>query len=437
MPVHIKTVTGSILSIRICIYALLVPLCVGITLVAPSFAAPLGDTSVDSGFTRTLDAIVKKSPAPTVSAIVLDKISGQVEYSSNAKELLPPASVLKIVTSTVALDQLGVDFSFSTKIFFKASSDKQSLASMVILGGGDPTLTTEKIYAVVTSLKKRGIKTIQELGVDNSKFLETRVAAGTRAYQAAPSPIAINYNSEEIVSCQGGHLDASHCTSRFESVADSDTAFINGWRAELQHAGIEVKKIRSEPVTLRSSKDDYQLLYDVRSDPLPKILFDLNHFSTNIIADSLVFQLGCESGQSPFVACSFERGLAKIQSWLKSNDIDDVTLHDGCGLSAKNQISASDLGHVIYKAMATPTIAPELLASFSIANQTGTLKSRNFSSEVLFRGKTGSLDGVITLAGIVRSARGKEKIIVLLLHGVSDVQKAKSWEESFVDAVYR
>jgi D-alanyl-D-alanine carboxypeptidase len=84
-----------------------------------------------------------------------------------------------------------------------------------------------------------------------------------------------------------------------------------------------------------------------------------------------------------------------------------------------------------------PKINTELLQSFSVANTSGTLKKRNFHKDLIFRGKTGSLDGVSTIAGLLVSKSGKQLVLVALQNQVRDEILAKKWEEKLIDNIWR
>jgi D-alanyl-D-alanine carboxypeptidase/D-alanyl-D-alanine-endopeptidase (penicillin-binding protein 4) len=89
---------------------------------------------------------------------------------------------------------------------------------------------------------------------------------------------------------------------------------------------------------------------------------------------------------------------------------------------------------LLKKAIEDPSISSEFLASMSIANLSGTLKKRSdFDKNLFFRGKTGMLDGVSSIAGYLTTKSGKQLILVSLQNGANEINNAKSWEESIIN----
>ncbi|HIJ33368.1 MAG TPA: hypothetical protein HPP65_03055, partial [Gammaproteobacteria bacterium] len=94
-----------------------------------------------------LDAIIDspKNPAAHWGVRIEESGSGTVVYSRNGDTPFIPASVGKLVTTAVALDRLGPDYTFTTHIqypfqIFPASGVIDG--DVRLIGGGDPTLGT-------------------------------------------------------------------------------------------------------------------------------------------------------------------------------------------------------------------------------------------------------------------------------------------------------
>lgn len=81
----------------------------------------------------------------TLSVAVFDVATGQQIFGFNDKKLLTPASILKLVTTNVALDQYGADFKFKTVLGYNGSIEDGTLyGDLVIKGFGDPTFGTDR-----------------------------------------------------------------------------------------------------------------------------------------------------------------------------------------------------------------------------------------------------------------------------------------------------
>src|ERR1700742_4744967 len=94
-----------------------------------------GDGPTSSGLDSALASLLTSSAlGPGASAVVADE-SGQVLWSRDPSQLGAPASTQKVATAVAALDVLGPDAQFTTKVV------SGSGRSIVLVGGGDPTLT--------------------------------------------------------------------------------------------------------------------------------------------------------------------------------------------------------------------------------------------------------------------------------------------------------
>ncbi len=80
----------------------------------------------------------------SVGIHAIDLESGETVFETNGKKLLVPASVLKLVTSAAALEILGSDYRFQTRVGYAGAVKNGVLkGDLVIVGGGDPALGSE------------------------------------------------------------------------------------------------------------------------------------------------------------------------------------------------------------------------------------------------------------------------------------------------------
>ena len=77
---------------------------------------------------------------------VINSETGEVVLEKNANVGLPTASTLKVITSITALDILGKDFTYKTKLFYAGQIDSTGIlhGDIIIHGEGDPTLGSSR-----------------------------------------------------------------------------------------------------------------------------------------------------------------------------------------------------------------------------------------------------------------------------------------------------
>jgi serine-type D-Ala-D-Ala carboxypeptidase/endopeptidase (penicillin-binding protein 4) len=88
--------------------------------------------------------------------------TGEVLVDENAQTALIPASALKTLTTATALQILGPEFHFQTKLLATSPVENGVITGdLIILGGGDPMLSLLDLEKWSGILKKQGISTIQ------------------------------------------------------------------------------------------------------------------------------------------------------------------------------------------------------------------------------------------------------------------------------------
>ena len=89
-----------------------------------------------------------------VTAVLADATTGEIIDSSDGNEPLPPASVTKVVTALYALEYLGPDFQFETRVFADGPIlDGVLDGNLILEGGGNPNLVTDDLAQLATRLK--------------------------------------------------------------------------------------------------------------------------------------------------------------------------------------------------------------------------------------------------------------------------------------------
>jgi len=123
-----------------------------------------------------------------VSFCLIDADSGNTIYSFNAGKSLVPASVMKLITSSAALELLGPDYVFRTIIGYTGTINKRTGrldGNIIIKGGGDPALGSKNFEEHYAGFIDKWINGIRKLGI---RKINGRVITDDSYYDYLPIP---------------------------------------------------------------------------------------------------------------------------------------------------------------------------------------------------------------------------------------------------------
>lgn len=145
-------------------------------------AAPCFPAIPSNELSKRIDGILSKPGLKKVlfSACVVRPETGEIVYEKNSCLALLPASNMKIITTAAALELLGPDFTFTTRVGLCGDA-------LVVIGSGDPLLGDKEtdarngrraqqvIQDIAVRLKKMGIASVSDILLDTSIFDDQRV----------------------------------------------------------------------------------------------------------------------------------------------------------------------------------------------------------------------------------------------------------------------
>ncbi len=161
-----------------------------------------------------------------------------------------------------------------------------------------------------------------------------------------------------------------------------------------------------------------RVLADSPSQSIQQIVQAMMKYSNNFMAEMLVRDLSAARGSRP---ASLASGLGVLKATLDDMGVQGARfeLYDASGLSHRNKFRARDLGALLGAISRDFTIYPEYLAALPVAGADGTLHARMRGSpaERWVRAKTGSLDGVVSMAGYAGRRDGAPIVFAFLYNG--------------------
>ncbi|MER5345748.1 D-alanyl-D-alanine carboxypeptidase/D-alanyl-D-alanine-endopeptidase [Streptomyces mirabilis] len=352
------------------------------------------------------------------TAVVVDVATGKRLYGKGADDAQTPASTTKIATAVAALSAAGADHRIETRAVLEPGTKE-----IVLVGGGDPTLTARKEAAGWASLRTLADETATALKARHLN--QVTLSYDTSLYTGpALHPIGSNPNLAPVSALMVDEARTDGSASGPVNRAADPAA-----DAAVKFAGLlEAKGIKTTTPGPSKATNRSQSLASVSSPPLSALIERMLTNSDNDIAEAMARQVALATGR----AADFDGGAAAIDAELKKLGLPLSGAHftDGSGLNRDDRLTADLLTALLVKAgdPAHPELRP-ILTGLPVAGFTGTLSDRyahDASGTGLVRAKTGTLTGVNTLAGTVVDADGRLLAFAFLASDTTDPSAAQS-----------
>ncbi len=413
-------------------------------------------------------AALQRAKVPTDALHVMLWEAGSTaapRLSHQAQTLVNPASLMKLVTTSAALDSLGAAFTWRTPVYVDGPiKDGVLQGSVYIKGSGDPQLVVERVWLLMRRLQGLGIQKIQgDLVLDRSAFdIATRDEASfdgepLRPYNAAPDALLVNFKSllvhfspDRAANVAHVHLEPPMSGVQFPATVALSNGDCADYRSSLKADWTQPTRIlfagsfpascgdKIWPIAYSASgqylnrallgvwqqvggqmsgqvreglvPSGLKPVFEVESAPLSDVIRSINKYSNNVMAQQVFLTLSQQqSGVGSFAAS----GKVVQQWWRERVGGEPPVLDNGSGLSRDERISASGLSQLLQTMWRSPNMS-ELMSSLPVTGTDGTLKRSK--AQAVAHLKTGSLRDVAGIAGYVDGANAKRWILVAVIN---------------------
>lgn len=417
-------------------------------------------------------ALSRMNPNVHIGIAVKSMKYGDTLYAKNDKSLFVPASTLKVFTAEAALLYLGPEYKFPTRFVTDAKSINNGVldGNVYLINSGDPTLTYYDIADLIVALKAQQINEITgNVYVDNTAYDQVTSGPGwlwkdrKNCYGAPISASIINHNclsfratppknatatssiltdprayyaniKNSVVTrahsnktCyvklegeDGGSIAISGCLSKgnfgagvstvITNIMEYDKALLGDLfnRYNIHITGIimpGVAQVQTSELARHDSK------------PLKELITYMLKMSDNVIAGSIFKKIGELYTHRQGTWENGGTSVSKILSQRAALDIWRINLIDGSGLSRYNQVTPNQLLQVLNFAYHNNDTNYQFISSLPVSGVDGTLKHRMRNLAWKVRAKTGTMQGIVSLAGYATSADKEPLAFVIMING--------------------
>lgn len=412
-----------------------------------------------------------KLPRESLSVLVTDAqgtARTPPRLAHRAQVPVNPASVMKLVTTYAALEQLGPAYVWNTPVYVQGTVQDGSLRGNVyIQGQGDPKLVMERLWLLMRRLQAQGIQVIVgDIVLDRTAFDVPEHDPGRfdgeplRPYNAAPDALLLNYKSSVMTfvpDVPAGLARIQYdpplaAVQRQPTVALAAAGTDCGdWRGALRADLADPAKVvfqgvypaacgeRVWPVaaadprgfaaravegmwrelggkltgSVRDGKVPAGLkpAFVATSPALAEVVRDVNKYSNNVMAQHVFLTLALQKNG----VATFDGAREALRHWWQARigDAEMPQADNGAGLSRDARLTAQALARMLQVAWQSP-VMPDLVASLPMSGVDGTL--RRSQSRASAHLKTGSLRDVMAVAGYVHAASGRRYVLVAVVN---------------------
>jgi len=444
----------------------------------------LGIWGVLWAYAAPIDRLTE-NPATTwanIGVYIKNLTTGEVIDSYRSRNLIPPASTMKLFSTATALESLGASARYPTIIAYSGYIREGVLhGDLYIRGYGDPTLGnlnsgTNFLYHWSNAVRKAGIRTITGSVIGDASYYDGDALNPGWIWEDvgnyyAPGIFAIAYMDNTCnVQLRSGPVGSVATVIKtlpdipgltFENhirctEIDYDGAFVHGlpyqncryltgsvpsnrgifgvqgdipnpplllaqhFTARLLADGVEVQ---GAPRYLSESDNrPTTQLYTHYSDTLGSIIAETNMRSINLYAEMIFRNLGARRG----LPCTIHNAAEIVRDFWRNRGVDLRTAQilDGCGLAPQDAISAEHFVNLL-EYMNRSTNREVFEASLPVSGVSGTLKFVLAGTELQGRvhAKSGTIKGTKNYAGYILMPNGDRWAFAVLVNSATGKQR--------------
>ena len=427
----------------------------------------------------TREIIANAGVSGITGAILFDLVSGTV-IDAHARHIsLPPASTIKVATGVWALDVLGPQYRFETRILATGPvADGRLRGDLVLQGGGDPTLDSLALDALADAILRYGIQDVEgrflfdDTALPRGSWIDPAQRDGMASstgfgglnlnfnrilLEADPQESGV-FNTRLTAEADQLSVPVSHIKVQVVNRASDDTSGLlrhrDTDRGEIWE--IDSETLRETPVRWLPVRDTGLYAASVfrtlaqrrgltlspperisgpaaagtvvalhRGRPLAEIVSGMLEFSNNLTAEILGLTAANAAGEEP--AEGLTPGARRMAAWIGPDFALYNRLIDHSGLSDRARTTPAAFQELLTRSVAPPDSSNPDIRSLLPVRNLEDAGDRNPLPPVMVQAKTGTLYFVRGLVGYIRLGNGSARDLGFAIFS-ADLRRRRAME---------
>ncbi len=425
--------------------------------------------------------------------LIIENLSNpkKLSFLHNQDKPFNAASLVKILTTFMALNELGPNFQWQSDLYTQGEINGETLnGDVVFKGRGDASFSLVDLEKMLRQLRSQGVKRIQgNLILDNSYFgkLPTEIVFDDnpmRAYNVLPNAISLQSNTINFKFVENNNDLLIEADPKLDALKVINKISLNeknchSWKSKIDYSrqdesnestilfeGEFSKKCKNKEIDLsvmqngqyffeafkklwlqnggyfdgsymyaNPDEQNLNLIAIHHSKVLSEMIRDVNKYSLNLMSRNLMLTMISEN---LFVAADEGMVNSFVNDWFENQGYEhkNLFIDNGAGLSRNINISGNQLKKILKEIYQHP-LMPEMVASFPISAIDGTLEKRMLYSPIKAKGhlKTGSLRDVNAMAGFFHNEK-KEMILFIFIMNDTKSDLSINLQEKLINEIF-
>lgn len=414
------------------------------------------------------------------SVVIYDLTAGESLFKHRSRKVVRPASVMKVLTTVVALDTLGFEHTMKTTLSESAAEGGYNL---YVRGEIDPLFGEQDMIDMAAAVPAGSV--VDTLYADCSFSDSIYWGPGWSwddnpyAYQPYLSPLMLCGGAVEVVvtpsdegcppeytctpessfytvvnEAECGNPDLGKLTILRDWLVDSNVIRISGnctkvskeelnmYKSADFFLAVLVEKLDSMGVEVKNvafgKTPQHANPIHIASRPILDVVEEALLESNNLCAESLLYHVAASVSSAP---ASMERGCKVVRAFVKEKlgYESGYNISDGSGLSLYNYVTADMFMSLLRYLYSNPDMYSIVYERLPLSGVKGTLKNRTKGTAAYkkVRAKTGTVKAVSTLVGYATGKNGHTYAFVLLNNGNMRSRDMRVWQDKVLEAICR